>query len=228
MQPRVLDLYCSAGGVGLALDRLGLSHVGIDIEDKSNKYTGDFIQADASDIDQLAGKLRERYGKVPDFDLVWASPPCQAYSSLSYVHHDDPTEAHPTIPELNVREICKQLGDHYIIENVSGCHHLVEPTRINGYGVGEPYGLERWFETSYGTPHAVGTGSSELDMSNGIGRSYTVVRELKNLPDYFNKVEARSAIPTPFVQHLLHYCPSTPGVSPVGETKQTLLGVVGD
>lgn len=125
MKPVVLDLFCSAGGVGLALESLGIPHVGVDIEDKSDKYAGDFIRADASSIDSIVDALHEKYGEVPDFKLVWLSPPCLAYTPLSHVNasrydwDETPKERYPTIPELNVHLVAESMADDYIIENVA-------------------------------------------------------------------------------------------------------------
>lgn len=216
-RPYVVDLFCGAGGVGQALSELGLHHVGVDVADHSDSYPGAFMQADASDITTMFETMRKP-------DVLWLSPPCKAYSNLSYVHHDDPKEAHPTFYDLNVRGLLHYLEpDHYIIENVASCDDLREPTRINGFGVGYEFDLERRFETSFSCPDAISDGESELNMEKGIGDSYTYVAEAKNVPAEWGKDAVRSAIPTGFVQHLLHHCPATPDIDPAtDETQQQL------
>lgn len=210
---RIVDLYSGPGGVGLALSDLGFEHVGIDIVDWGDEYPGEFIQADAS---------RPPLDCSPD--LLWMSPPCQAYSKLSHVHHDDPKEVHPTFDDLRAREVINELDPaEYIIENVAGCDDLQDPTRINGYGVGYEFGLERWFETSFPVPDALGTGTSVYDASCAIGQSYAEVAEAKGVPARWGKTAVRSAIPKRMVQYLLHYCPGFDVELPTEDPRQGLL-----
>lgn len=216
--PNVLDLYSGPGGVGHALDELGMNHVGVDQQEFGDEYPGMFYQVDASDITTIY----EIFGN-DDIDLLWLSPPCQAYSNLSHVHYDEPKEVHDTFYDLKVRGIIHYLEpEHFVIENVAACDDLEDPTRINGFGVGYDFGLERHFETSFPCPDAMSTGESVLNMSQGIGDSYTEVAKAKGVPHTWGKTAVRSAIPTGFVQHLLHHCPSTPNVpSPVNTAQQT-------
>jgi hypothetical protein len=219
-RPLVVDLYCGAGGVGIALEEADVRHVGVDVEDYSELYPGEFIQADASqpplDVDA---------------DLVWASPPCQAYSSLSVAHYgsvEAAREVHPTIPELDVREVCQSLtaeDGHYIIENVKRCEHLREPAEINGYGVGLPLSNPRLFETSFPVPDAVGDGHGAPSAGGPTSES-VALRDAKDLPEYITGNDINQAIPPRMVQYLLHYCPSVPDVDlpDAVESRQSLLG----
>lgn len=200
----VLDLYCGRGGVGLALSDLGVRHVGIDIEDFSDTYPGPFLQGDASEF--VGG----------DFDLVWASPPCTAYSTLSataYGSADAALDACPTIPELRVREIAKAAGAEYVIENVPGATrhgHLRDPTRVNGLAFGQPYDLERHFETSFHCPDACETGRPTLGVRTRDENSQSVkaLADAKGVPSSWGKQGVRSAIPREFVRWVLSFCPS--------------------
>ena len=68
-KPQALDLYGGAGGVCKGLQEAGYQVTGVDHEPQPD-YPGEFIQADVMDL-QVS---------LADFDLVWASPPCQPFS----------------------------------------------------------------------------------------------------------------------------------------------------
>ena len=58
MRPRLLDLFCGAGGAGEGYRRAGFTVVGVDLKRRACGYpAGQFIKADALDI--LADKERE-------------------------------------------------------------------------------------------------------------------------------------------------------------------------
>ncbi|AQL43942.1 hypothetical protein BV210_15070 [Halorientalis sp. IM1011] len=208
-RPLVIDAYSGPGGVGLALDELDVRHLGIDIQDYSETYPGEFVQADASHVPFMS--------RFPSPSLLWVSPRCQAYSKLSYANagrydwDQTPKERYPTFADLNVRAVIDAVDpDHYIIENVATCDDLREPCRLNGLAFGLPINNERHFETSFPVPDARDRGTAEIP----IGKDY-VRHELaaaKGIPAEWSESEIRSAIPREFVQYLLHYCPSIPDV----------------
>lgn len=101
-KPRLLDLFCGAGGVSMGYARAGFDVVGVDIQPQP-RYPFRFIQADALDF-PLAG-----------FDVVHASPPCQLYSRT---HHLWKREHPDLIPAI--RQKLQIWGGHWILENVPG------------------------------------------------------------------------------------------------------------
>jgi len=201
----VYDLYCGHGGVGLALDELGVEFVGVDIRDRSDTYPGRFVQADASEPPLSAGA-----------DVVWASPPCTAYSSLSataYGSADAARDANPTIPELDVREVADSLGAEYVIENVPRCDDLRDPARVNGLAFGADYDLERWFETSHPLPDHYVSGATSTPVDTRREQSVAPLAEAKGVPASWGKQGVRSAIPRQYVRYVLGYCPTVDEVS---------------
>jgi len=199
---RVLDLYCGAGGVGRALDDLnGVEHVGVDIKDYSDEYAGEFLQGDASEF--VGG----------GFDLVWASPPCTAYSTLSATHYGSAEAALdecPTIPELNVREIAQRAGREYVVENVPGATrqgHLHDPARLNGLAFGQSYDLTRHFETSFPLPDAYEAGTPDVGVRtrDDDDQSVKALADAKAVPASWGKQAVRSAIPREYVYWVLSH-----------------------
>lgn len=133
-KPKLLDLFCGAGGATKGYQEAGFYVVGIDINAQP-RYCGDeFIQADVLD------KLHHR---LVDFDVIHASPPCQASSALRSVWKDR------TWPELipPVRTALKRSGVPYVIENVVGAN-LHNPVMLCGSAFDLEVRRHRLFESS--------------------------------------------------------------------------------
>lgn len=141
-KPRALDLFCCAGGATRGLQEAGFHVTGVDIKPQPH-YVGDrFYLGDALDF------------PIEGFDFVWASPPCQAFTSLRFM----PTaKEHPNlIPQTRDKLVRAQVP--YCIENVAGA-----PLGDSGYLIllcGTMFGLQtgdgraelrrhRLFETSF-------------------------------------------------------------------------------
>ena len=77
--PRVLDLFCGAGGAAMGYQRAGFYVVGVDIDPQPNYCGDEFVQLDALAL--LDTYLTDGEG-IP-FDVIHASPPCQAYAGLA-------------------------------------------------------------------------------------------------------------------------------------------------
>ena len=72
-KPRLLDLFCGAGGCSVGYDHVGFTVTGVDHKPQKN-YPLDFIQADALDYVKAHGHK---------YDVIHASPPCQRYSKAT-------------------------------------------------------------------------------------------------------------------------------------------------
>ena len=102
--PRCLDLFCGAGGAGMGLHRAGFEVVGVDINPQPY-YPFTFRQGDALDAD------------LEGFDLVWASPPCQAYTEMQRMHKNSAAHKDLVAP---MRAKLQAWGGLWIMENVAG------------------------------------------------------------------------------------------------------------
>lgn len=138
-RPRLLDLYCGAGGTTKGYQRAGFYVVGLDIKWQPN-YCGDlFIKADA--IDWLSENIEF---VAENFVAVHASPPCQAFSRVTRERYN-----HPKVID-QLRERLQETGLEYIIENVEGYYAgLINPIKLCGSSFGLRVQRHRLFETSF-------------------------------------------------------------------------------
>lgn len=147
MKPKLLDLFCGAGGCSVGYARAGFEVVGVDIEPQPN-YPFEFFRADAMDVafglqvDCLIGEIGERY-QPGDFVAVHASPPCQAYSSVTGKKNRD---NHPDLVGPT-RKLLTASGIPYVIENVVGAP-LRDPIRLCGSSFALRVRRHRLFESS--------------------------------------------------------------------------------
>jgi DNA (cytosine-5)-methyltransferase 1 len=136
-RPRLLDLFCGAGGAGMGYHRAGFDVVGIDLHPQPN-YPFPFIQADATDPPV----------RLEAFDVIHASPPCQKHvagmaaankalgRTLDHVDLIPPTRA-----------LLRASGLPYIIENVEGAP-LLAPVRLCATSFALPMYRHRLFESN--------------------------------------------------------------------------------
>lgn len=149
MKPRLLDLFCKAGGCTKGYQDAGFYVVGVDIEPQPN-YCGDqFIQADALEVlHAFAYGAFERawfYEREDwEFDAIHASPPCQAHTKARKLMGNE----HPDLIE-RTRELLQATGLPYVIENVKGAP-LIDPQVLEGQMFGLNTHRPRLFETNWG------------------------------------------------------------------------------
>lgn len=133
MKPRLLDLFCGAGGAAMGYHRAGFDVVGVDINPQP-RFPFKFLQADALALEGLF--LRE-------FDAIHASPPCQDYSTLKGLS----TAKRGRMIE-DVREQLQATGAPWVIENVVGSD-LQDPITLCGSSFGLGVWRHRRFETNF-------------------------------------------------------------------------------
>ena len=117
-KPRLLDLFCCAGGAAVGYARSGFEVVGVDLADQPN-YPYEFHQLDALSLDR---------DWVLSFDAIHASPPCQSYSDLA--RRNGNADDWPRLIEP-VRDMLEDFGKPWIIENVEGAP-LIDPIVLCG------------------------------------------------------------------------------------------------
>lgn len=108
-RPRLLDLFCGAGGAAVGYDRAGFEVVGVDIVPQPN-YPFEFWQDDAIAL------LASPYSPIGDFDAVHASPPCRDHTSLSKFRGIDGTGVQLAATLV----LLQQLSIPWVVENVVG------------------------------------------------------------------------------------------------------------
>ena len=197
---RALDLFCGAGGASMGLARAGYDVLGVDLAEQP-AYPFAFVRGDALTFDGLEA-----------FDLVWASPPCQAFTA----YKRRPGHVAPAlnlIPET--RDRLTAAGVPYIIENVPRAP-LRDPLTLCGSMFGLDVRRHRLFEVSYGAEappcdHASQRGSFP-QATNRTNRRRTVEVGVWRIPldvqrsamgiDWMTRSELSQAIPPAYAEHL--------------------------
>ena len=219
---KALDLFCGAGGASKGLADAGFEVTGVDIVRRKN-YPFAFIEGDALKADTTG------------YDLIWASPPCQAYTQAALSQRN----AGKVYPDLMAatRAKLEASGVPFIIENTPGA-----PMRVDVVLCGSMFGLRlvrhRWFECSFPifrlfTPcvhHpnpivATGHGTPTWSRIKNGGKCYkiTEVRDAMGI-HWMNRGELSQAIPPAYSRWLAeqflfaeaHWLPET-ARSPRGE-----------
>jgi DNA (cytosine-5)-methyltransferase 1 len=137
-KPRLLDLFCGAGGAAMGYHRAGFEVVGVDIKPQPH-YPFEFWQADA---------LRVLYedGDGCNWDAIHASPPCQAFTAYRR-RRSDVGAGYPDLI-AHVRELLAVTGVHWVMENVPGAP-LENPVQLCGTGFGLDVQRHRLFESNF-------------------------------------------------------------------------------
>lgn len=103
-RPKLLDLFCLAGGATRGYQMAGFHVTGVDIVASPNYCGDEFHQADALTF------------PLDGFDAIHASPPCQGYSRMRHLPWLKDRE-YPLLIDP-VRERLQEWGGPWVIENV--------------------------------------------------------------------------------------------------------------
>lgn len=115
-RPRLLDLFCGAGGCSVGYHRAGFDVVGVDLHPQKN-YPFAFHQADALTF------------PLDGFDAIHASPVCKLWSQVTRTARVDLSTYPNQIPLIRHRLI--EAGVPYVIENVPEAP-LIDPIVLCG------------------------------------------------------------------------------------------------
>lgn len=132
-KPKLLDLFCGAGGCSVGYSRSGFDVVGVDCK-KQPRYPFEFHCGDAFEY------LEQHW---QEFDAIHASPPCQGYSISKLIHGGSNA---PLLIEP-VRSALQSTGKPYVIENVPGCP-MINPIVLRGNMFGLKVKRDRLFESN--------------------------------------------------------------------------------
>jgi len=201
-KPKLLDLFCGAGGASMGYYRAGFEVEGVDIKPQPH-YPFKFYQADALKF------------PLEGYDAYHASPPCQRFSRLTPPEH---RYKHPDyIPHTRARlqfqwEMRKAP---YVIENVPDARYrLIEPFMLCGTMFGLPTRRHRYFETrprhdallitcQHDKLPVVVSGTTRRKTGR-IEYSVAAVREAMNIP-WMTRAELDGAIPPAYTEYIGKY-----------------------
>lgn len=142
VRPRLLDLFCCAGGAGMGYARAGFDVTGVDVVGHANN-PHPVIVADALTLNAE--------WIAANFDAVHASPPCQGYTVM---RHAPGAKGAPRLI-AQTRELLEATGLPWVIENVEmAAEEMRNPITLCGtmFGLeaqGHDLQRHRLFETSF-------------------------------------------------------------------------------
>ena len=200
-KPKLLDLYCSAGGASMGYYRAGFEVTGVDIKPQPH-YPFKFIQADALTY------------PLEGFDCYHASPPCQDSSMASQQWRIAGKTYPQLIPQTRVN--LKLTGKPYVIENVPGAP-LINPILLNAAMFGMRIRRRRLFELSFEIPlflipkeepsgFRTGRPVTGNSIITPVGHFSGVAIAKKRMDiDWMNQAELAQAIPPAYTEFIGKY-----------------------
>jgi len=135
LKPKLLDLFCGAGGASMGYYRAGFEVVGVDINPQPH-YPFEFHQADALTY------------PLEGFDAYHASPPCKADNQaiICRPKHENARAKYKRLI-APTRELLLKAGKPFVIENVPLARkQLHNPIMLCGTHFGLKLRRHRYFE----------------------------------------------------------------------------------
>lgn len=187
----------------MGLSRAGFQVTGVDVY-QQRAYPFKIYEEDALDFLSVTG--------AQGFDLIWASPPCQAFTAYKRrKNHVRPVDN--LIPE--VRKILKEIRKPYIIENVGGAP-LIDPAMLCGSMFGLDIQRHRFFESNFPIeqlkcdhsvwaprfPPATNRKNLRKTVEVGVYRIPLSVQQKAMGIDWMNLKELSQAIPPAYSEYL--------------------------
>lgn len=135
--PKLLDLFCGAGGASVGYARAGFEVTGLDIK-HGKRYPFTYKRMSIDDVP---------LSMLDEFDVIHASPPCQTFSITRNLRiaQGKQTDKLDWLPFT--RDLLKASGKPYIIENVPGAP-LINPVLLCGSAFGLKVRRHRLFESN--------------------------------------------------------------------------------
>jgi DNA (cytosine-5)-methyltransferase 1 len=156
-KPRLLDLFCGAGGAAMGYHRAGFDVVGVDIEPQPH-YPFEFRQMDALELlgAMVAGRDVCKPVSLPNgwggLDAIHASPPCQFHTTMSarWRGKGMDTLADQRVDLLTpTLAIMRTLDLPWVVENVEGAAKAMRTTlKLHGGMFGLGVHRPRLFESN--------------------------------------------------------------------------------
>jgi DNA (cytosine-5)-methyltransferase 1 len=206
--PRLLDLFCGAGGASVGYQRAGFVVIGVDHEYHKTYPYGQIV-------DDALHVLTDR-AFLDLFDVIHASPPCQENTRAQHLRDAQGRRLGEHGGDLlgPVRDALVEWGGIYVLENVPGA-----PMRPDVLLCGSSFGLKvrrhRWFESnaqlglippcvhgSQGRPVGV-YGSLNDDIPDG-GRTARTLAEASEAMgiDWMRWADLKEALPPVYTQYI--------------------------
>jgi hypothetical protein len=209
MTPKVLDLYCCAGGAGAGYARAGFEVHGVDVADRPN-YPYNFRRREV--IGFLTNQAR---WWLRGFALIHASPPCQKDAAITKGTNAHLRETYPDLYQPT-KDLLEEIGVPYVIENPAarpdvvlcgemfglgvirhrnfelGGWKMEQPKHIKHRGRVRGYRHGEWFDGPYVAAYGQGGGKATVpEMQEAMGIDWTDVRE-----------ELTEAIPPAYTEYI--------------------------
>jgi hypothetical protein len=202
MKPRLLDLFCGAGGCTKGYQNAGFYVVGVDVSSQPNYCGDEFVQMDALEfVDGLFHwrQLRRRH-ELSDFAAIHASPPCQHYANVTRWKGNQADHADLIGP---TRDLLEASGLPYVIENVRTTA-LRADFMLCGTAFGLPIRRHRYFETNWSglvMSHGCQHRPSDFSFDHGGKQPESVYRDAMGC-GWMTVRESREAIPPAYTEFI--------------------------